>query len=399
MVKRRIAIGILLVVALALLLFGLHLKKAKEKPKAEPIFDEVVVEEEEIQPKDDRKIDCEDVFFNAARGYQVPLLSRYEIYESAGFIYFRNSDTKSQITLIYTPETFTDGIALWENASIYMDKMRGMVWNESGEGTEKSLKLYGAGPKTTATIGDYSVQSEKSELWFRNTGEAVNVKVEAYGYYTVFNGHGLILLGYTQGDASDVVLNDMKGLLEGLKPYEPKEEQMEMAEYHSAYTDGTSFNYPSDWKLTDDGSGMVLIKAPQTQTSAYAGMQIVFISDASGRFASDPAQFSSYAEADILRQTFMQPVGPYDFNYTSVVTKMDDTAKIGQKDAIYYEIEDTLYPDEKDVRSAVGYSGLKVESVRLAYSVGKTPCMLNFVCPNEASKELAKEMIESVMAN
>ncbi len=164
MVKRRIVIGILLVVALALLLFGLHLKKAKEKPKAESIFDEVAVEEVEVEPKDDTKIDCEDVFFNAARGYQVPLLSGYEIYESAGFIYFRNSDTKSQITLIYTPETFTDGIALWENASIYMDKLRGMVWNESGEGTEKALKLYGAGPKAPATIGDYSVQSEKREL-------------------------------------------------------------------------------------------------------------------------------------------------------------------------------------------------------------------------------------------
>ncbi len=399
MVKRRIVMGILLLVALVLLLFGLHLKKAKEKPKAEPIFDEVVVEEEEIQPKDDTKIDCEDIFYNAARNYQVPLLSGYEIYESAGFIYFRNPDAKSQITLIYTPETFSDGIALWENASIYMDKMHGMIWDDSGNGSEKSLKLYGAGPKTPAAIGSYNVQSEKGELWFRNTGEATNVKVEEYAYYTTFGGHGVILMGYTQSDSSTGLLDTMQTILSGMSEHQPEEEQMEMATFRSDYGDGTSFDYPIDWEVVDKGNGVVLIKAPETQTTPYAGMQITFVSDISNQYAIDCAEFSGTCEGVILQNTFTTPVGLYDFTYTSVVTTMDTEAKLGQKEAIYFEVEDTLYPDSKDVRSAVGYTGLKVKSNRYAYNVGGTPCMINFVCPNEASKELAKELAQTITCN
>lgn len=339
-------------------------------------------------------------FYNAARNYQFSIPSNFTIYESQDIIYVRNLETKTQIAVIYIPGTFADGIGVWEQSTEYIYKIKALLTDEEGNTEEKRVANYGTSTKTDTTIGEYPIKQEVGEMWFRNVGEGKNIKLAECGYFTTFKGNGIIFIGNSQTEDTTQVFTYMKELVSSLKEYTPPEEPLEYETFVSGENDGISFAYPKGWTITRNKDGMVSIKAPETQSCAYAGCTIQFMADYEKTIVEDFAQYSAAYETQILKDTFLEEVSDTDFTYTSVVTLMDMEKKLKQKDCIYYEVTDTIYPASSSVKNCMGINKNKIFSKRYTFSAGGYHCMINFIIPeNENCDTVIDTVIQSIQCN
>ena len=372
-----------------------NINTQKTSVKSPEIEDPVPMENNKTEKSEEETAKGEP-FYNSAHGYQFILPESFSPYESQDIVYARNNDKKTQIAIILIPGTFTDGIATWEQSTQYIYKIKALLTDEEGVTEEKETVNYGTELKSDITIGDFAVKQELGEMWFRNTGESHNIKLPECGYFTTFNGNGLVLIGTSQTEDSTAVFSYMKQILSGMKSYTPETEALEMTTYQSDGADGVKFSYPKDWSMTKNNDGMVTIKAPETQSSSYAGFCIQFYADANKKTVEDFAQFSAAYETEILKDTFVQEVADSDFTFTSVVTHMDLEKKIKEKDCIYFEVADTIYPASSSVRNSMGINKEKVNSRRYTFRAGGSECMVNFIVPNDNCDSLIEQIVNSL---
>lgn len=338
-------------------------------------------------------------FFNAARNYQLSIPQGFTIYESQDIIYIRNPEKKTQVAVIYIPGTFTDGIGVWEQSTEYIYKIKALLEDEAGT-EEKGVCNYGTSTKTDITIGEYPVKQELGEMWFRNTGEGTNIKLAECGYFTTFQQNGIVFIGNSQTEDTTQVFSYMKELVASLKEYIPQNNPLEYDVFISDNSDGVSFSYPKDWTVTKNQDGMISIKAPETQSCAYAGCILQFMADYQKNIVEDFAQYSAAYETQILKDTFLENVSDTDFTYTSVVTLMDMEKKLKQKDCIYYEVTDTIYPASSSIKNSMGINKNKILSKRYTFSAGGYHCMINFIIPENANCDsLIDGVVQSIQCN
>jgi len=334
-------------------------------------------------------------FHAAAYGFSFSIPDGYSAESKDGIIYLKKNGT--QIAILYIPGEYADGVAVWEQAASEIRKITMETTNSAGVTAERAVKTYGAGNKSTITVGDYTVSQELGELWFRNTGEAENVMLDACNYFTTFQGNGLVLVGTSQTEDTSTVFSAMRAVLETLSASDTQSTTPELTKFTSAYKDGTTFSYPASWKVESEGD-LTTITPGEDVSDPYAGFVIELYVDTEG-VTADYAQFSRAVETDFLLPAFTGEVSADDFTYTSAVTKMDLNAKIGEKSAVMYQVTDRLFPKSSAVRKLLGVHGDEVESIRYCYRAGGYNCCINFLLPKESHMDMVNQVMGSFYAN
>ena len=186
-------------------------------------------------------------------------------------------------------------------------------------------------------------------------------------------------------------------MVKSFKTYTPTEKDVnvELTKFTSEKSDKTSFMYPADWTVERNEDGMIIISAP-ANNSVYSGMAIHFMSDPEGKFVEDHAQFAQDYERQILSTFFTQNVGEDGFDYNTSVTDMDLEKKIGEKEAICFDIVDIIEPNFNNAAYSMVRNVRSINSKRYTFKSQNIDCMLNFFVPNEHCVKLAEKIANSL---
>lgn len=342
-------------------------------------------------------------FYNQAKGYQFQIPEGFEAFEGDdGIIYLRRRNSTTQIALICNDGTFSGGISVYEQCSEKIYRMSGLCRDDNGNIVEKTVKNYGTDYKLDKTVAGFNIKYEIGEIWYRNTGEAKNVIAQSCDYYTVMpdTGKGLILVGTSFDESNEKIFEVMDNVLSSLKSYVPEIPALELITYKSSGKDAMTFNYPDGWETGKTEGGLIYFKAPEDSTNAYAGCIIEYFCDYQKDVVDDYAQFSSAMEGDILIPTFTQKVIATDFQYSSNIKTINLNKTIKEKDCIYYEITDTIYPYSNAVKNSMGILKSDITSKRYCFKSSGYDCMINFIGPDtDITKQLFEQILSSIECN
>lgn len=370
-----------------------------------------IEEPEELDPYRD---DDSTFYRNPSGHFRFDIPAGFHLKKSGNIYYLRNDDNSIQIALVVTSNNCTNSDEVFSSRMSYMTRMTGYF-----EGEEHALFNFDTSLRPEKTVGDFTVQSEESEAWFRNDNDMQNFKSPAYTYYTILSntettesdgdeteavtgGKGILLTCFSEKDKSEVY-EVMDQVLESIREYEPTAEDLdpsyELKIYQSSGKDAVKLAYPKDWNLSMNSDGMVIITSTDDDSSPYANMIIEFLADEDHRIVEDYAQFSGAYEYKLLLPYFIQPVGDSAFNYRTAVTKTDLHKKIGEKECIYFEVEDQIIPVSTSVRNSMRCDSYDVTSRRYTFKTNGVDCMLNFLVPKGSSTDLVKKLLAASKIN
>lgn len=361
------------------------------------------VKSKTVKEKTDKDGNEKAVFYNQANGYQCKIIDGYEVFEGdSGIVYLRKADTTTQIAIIPGDSTYRDGIQLYEQCNQKIYRMSALCRDKDENIVEKTVKNYGTDTKRDKQVGDFAVKYEIGELWLRNTGEFDDVIVYASNYFTTMpdTNKGIILVATSQDVDNKALFADMDKVLGSIKTYVPNTPQLNFVTYTSDGADGMSFQYPEGWTVGKTAKGITYFKAPEDSSNAYAGCIIEYYCDYNKDTVDDYAQYSSVFEGDLLTPTFVQKVAETDFQFNSKIEKIDLNKKIKEKECIYYEILDTIYPASISVKNSLGILRSDIPSRRYGFKASGYNCMLNFIGPKtEPAEKLFQQVLDSVQCN
>lgn len=369
---------------------------------------------EEQEELDLYKDDNSTYYRNPSGHFRFDIPEGFHLKKSGNIYYLRNDDNSIQMALVVTSNNCTNSDEVFSSRMSYMTRMTGYFG-----GQEHTLFNLDTSPRPEKTVGDFTVQSEASEAWFRNDNDIQNFKSPAYTYYTILSntettesdgdeteavteGKGILLTCFSEKDKSEVY-KVMDQVLESIREYEPTAEDLnpsyELKTYQSSGKDAVELAYPKDWNLSMNSDGMVIITSTDDDSSPYANMIIEFLADENHRIVEDYAQFSGAYEYKLLLPYFIQPVGDSAFNYRTAVTKTDLHKKIGEKECIYFEVEDQIIPVSTSVRNSMRCDSYDVTSIRYTFKTNGVDCMLNFLVPKGSSTDLVEKLLAASKIN
>lgn len=341
--------------------------------------------------------DTDQTFKNLSDGFVITVPDGYTLTYSGNTYYIRNQDNSIQIALVVTSMDVNTTAEVFTSRNTYFNRMTAFY-----DGEEHRTFNIGSSDREKKHIGSFTVSYEKAEAWFKNDNDPSIYKTTAYNYYTILreneeeSGRGVILAAFTDTDSNDVI-PVMDEILESLSDYEPTADELavsyELSSYHSELEDQGQIAYPSNWKVTKNNDGMLIITSTDDPSSPYAGMIIEYLPDVNKKIVDDYAQFSGGYEYNILLPYFTQPVGDEAFNYRSVVTETDLHAQIGKKECIKFDITDEIIPISKAIQYSMMSDDFIVKSVRYTFKSNNVDCMLNFIIPNDYCETLIQELL------
>ncbi|MGN0414488.1 MAG: hypothetical protein ACI4FX_03240 [Agathobacter sp.] len=343
---------------------------------------------------------------NLSGKYRFAIPDGFTLKKSGNLYYLRNEDNSIQLVLTVTAgncestdDMFTSRMNYMERMSFYEDEK------------EHDFFQYDTCERPEKQVGDYSVQCEETEAWFRSDDDNKIYKSPAYIYYTFLrtgensgeetaDSKGIMMMGLSQKDKSDVY-SVMDTVLSSITGYKPTAEDLdpsyELETYKSEGKDAAQIAYPKGWDLSVNSDGMVIIRSTDDDSSPYANMIIEYMADENNRIVEDYAQFSGVYEYQMLLPYFTQPVGDSAFNYRTAVTKTDIHGKLGKKDCIYFEVEDEVIPVSKSIQNSMICDNYDITNRRYTFKANGVDCMLNFLVPKGSSMDLVEKLIAASM--
>lgn len=339
----------------------------------------------------------DQTFKSLSDGFVITIPDGYTLTNSGNTYYMRNQDNSMQIALVVTSMDVSATSEVFTSRNTYFNRMTAFYDDE-----EHRTFNIGTSDREKKAIGSFTVSYEKTAAWFKNDNDTSIYKTTAYNYYTILreneeeSGRGVILAAFTDLD-SNIVIPVMDEILKSLSNYEPTADELsvsyELSTYSSTLEDQGQIAYPSNWKVTKNNDGMLIITSTDDPSSPYAGMIIEYLPDVDNKIVDDYAQFSGGYEYNILLPYFTQPVGDEAFNYRSVVTETDLHAQIGEMECIKFAITDEIIPVSKAIQYSMMSDDFIVKSQRYTFKSNNVDCMLNFIVPNEYCETLIQDLL------
>lgn len=443
-----VSAGILVIVGLCS--FGIYMKNKDKNDTVEPTQSVLEIEDSKSQvlatPEkhvSSPEIDApeglktyEDVsgsryFKNLSGEFRFDVPDGFTLGKSGNSYYLRNKDNSIQIALVVTSNEYNSTDEVYMGRTVYTDRMTGIFDNE-----EHDLVNFGTGGRKEKQLGEYTVQYEETEGWFKNIDERSINKLPAYAYYTrfctedstqlsmetetiLFDGSteipeyteelneissnpakGIICIGFSK-ESKDTVCEIMDNIVKSIRTYEPTAEDMDpsykLVYYTSSKKDGAKIAYPEGWDVYENSDGMVVIRSTDDDSSPNADMIIEYMADENREFVEDYAQFSGAYEYQLLLPYFTQPVGDTAFNFRTGIRETEVDAAIGNRECIYFEVNDEIVPVSASVRNSMISDNYDVENKRYTFEKNGAQCMLNFLSPagNDNTKLIDKILTKS----
>lgn len=428
--KAKTLIFIILLVAAAVSLIAFAKRNKSVSPEKAKntveILDEVsnagtqAVETPEI--KEPTKISLKgNEYKSITGGFSFKVPENYELSHSGNNYYLRNDSLGIQIALVITDNLFNSGDSLYSGRDDYIYRM-----SEFYDNKEHDLSNIGSAHRYKKVIGGYPVVYECTEAWFNNNTDSNIHKTKAYGYYTILNPsapddwadkdrtidsseddtentenegyQGILMMAFSDSMTMQAVYDEMDQILKSIKPYTPTAEELdtpiEINTYSSEGKDQAKIAYPAGWSVSRNEDGMVIIQAPDNDSSPYVGVIIEYMTDEDHSIVDDYAQFSGSYEYKLIVPYFTQPVGSNGFNYRTAITKTDLDAKIGEKECILFNVTDEIIPSSKAVRYSMSRDSYRFNNIRYTFQSNGVDCMLNFIIPNDSCTTLVDQLLE-----
>lgn len=339
------------------------------------------------------------VYQNNSCGIETVVPKGYSTVEQANNILcIRDNTAKTQVAIIHVSGTFSDGITVWETACSDIYKITAYLTDETGVTEEKTVKNHGSNNKSDIIVGNYAVKEELGEIWFRNTGEPNNIKLPACAYYTTLpDNNGLILIGTSQTQSNEEIFALMDTILASITLSNKADFSYKMTQFESGDNCNVQFQYPENWELSRNLDGMVIIKAPATQSEPCNNMIIEFYADKQKKYVMDHAQFTGAYEKQLMAPIFLTETLEYQFETNATVNKLDMNAKIGEKSVYYSEITNIISCYDTKALNALPNKDGVVYSKRYSFDAAGTPCVINFIMPKNNTN--CQNMMDSIMSS
>lgn len=360
----------------------------------------------EIAAPSDIVVDDNGTYNNISSGYSFKVPEEYNLSKSGNIYYIRTPELDTQLYLVVTSNSYTDNTIVWEQMSGYAYRSTAYIKEESAE-----IPVYGYAEhhQENVVVGDFDCIKEDGELWFHEVG-GDSYKKDEYALFTTFTPNpdnaikkGILLYGFSDTKSKEEVFDDMSMILESLETYalseKDKDYSVSLDTFTSAGGSGVSFNYPLNWNVRQNTDGLIVISATDDVTDPFNGMSICFFEDTENKVVEDYAQFSGAYESEIIKATaFTQAVSSQDFSYTHSITSMDLNKKLGEKDVIYYEIQNEVIPASPAARNSLKTDETTFIHKRYAFRSNGIDCMLDFCIPNDYCEILVNDILDSVKA-
>ena len=319
-------------------------------------------------------------YYNALYDYSFKIPEGFDVFESKDVVYLRNVKDHTQISIYYLNQTITEPIEVFNRNSSYITKQKALLVDDEGNELERDLIQWARGTLKDETIGDVAVKRNVGTGYYMADSDRLPVELSTSDYFFVTNDNGVCMSGISQTVGVNSVFSVMDSVISTWETTEAKDVSIELATYKDKKT-GISFQYPKNWEVTENGDGMVIIKAPNNQSDKNAGTIIEFIAD-DGNIVSSYTQYSAAYEIQILLPTFIQKVIDTDFDYETAVTKMEMDANIRGMNCYYYEVTDRIFPRSQSIFDSLSILGDTLINKRWCFKHGKYHCMLNIIAPS-----------------